>query len=162
MPTSRWPRGPRGAAHPGEDRHGRGRGRGRRRAFRHGAGPAASAARAWPAPARPRHRRHHQHQHQHQQQFGSEEAPKRAKTVGAGSADSPLLPMAEMLVFINTELPSAGVEWATVKLELASSRTPSPPQGSRPGLRRQALCRYAPSRRPATRRTSQTLKLIMA
>jgi dUTP pyrophosphatase len=51
----------------------------------------------------------------------SEEAPKRAKTVGAGdSADSPLLPMAEMLVFINTELPSAGVEWATVKPELAS------------------------------------------
>ena len=46
---------------------------------------------------------------------------KRAKVASTESAESPLLPMAQMLVFINTELAAVeSLDWAAVKPELAS------------------------------------------
>lgn len=55
---------------------------------------------------------------------GSEAAPKRSKV---SDGESPLLPMAQMLVFINAELSSIeGIEWASVKPELSSFEDAKP------------------------------------
>ena len=60
-----------------------------------------------------------------------------------------------MLVFINTELPSAGVEWATVKPELAFADAKLPSRLAPWPPTRSSLPPCRPSRRPATRRTSR-------
>ena len=52
---------------------------------------------------------------------------KRAKVASAESAESPLLPMAQMLVFINKELAAIeGLDWAAVKSEFSSHADAKP------------------------------------